>query len=98
MKFIVFLFIIKTIICFSLHQIFRNNMVIQRDQPASIYGFSQEQRVRVTFNGQNFEANVQNGRFNVPFGQYQASGPHQIQVTSLPSGSSITLSNVLVSH
>jgi sialate O-acetylesterase len=66
-----------------LHPLLTDHVVLQRDQPIPIWGWSEPgQRIKVVLAGQSVETTVgDDGRWLVRLGPYPAGGPHVIQVT-----------------
>lgn len=70
-------------------------MVLQRDTEIEIYGRSSGNNVKLTLGTQEFTAPVENGHFTIKMSKQAVGGPHQIVVTEIPSGTQVTLNNVL---
>ncbi|MBN8217398.1 MAG: hypothetical protein J0L75_12205 [Spirochaetes bacterium] len=68
---------------FTLHPIFADKMVLQRDRAIRIYGQGDEgETVTVEFAGQTATAVVASGRWKVTLKAMKAGGPHSLKVRS----------------
>ncbi len=80
-----------------LHGVFNDHMVIQRDVPAPIWGWTDPgQKVQVTLDGKTAEAVAgPDGKWMAKLGPFQAGGPYPLEITG-PKGKTVTLRDVLV--
>ncbi len=79
----------------KLPAIIGDNMVIQRDTKASIWGFADpEEKVTITFEDQKAEAIADSkGKWMINLKPLEAGGPYEMTITGK---NSITLQNILV--
>jgi hypothetical protein len=79
---------------FTLHGLFTDHMVVQRDAPVPVWGNAEDGTViRVHMDGQSAQTTAQNRRWRVDLAPMPAGGPHTLTVSGPQT---IQLSNVLV--
>jgi sialate O-acetylesterase len=79
----------------SLHGLFTDNMVLQRDTSAAVFGFANDgDAVTVAINGQTKMATTANGKWQVDLDPMSAGGPYQMTVTE--AGVVTTVNNVML--
>ncbi|MEM9478066.1 MAG: sialate O-acetylesterase [Verrucomicrobiota bacterium] len=78
----------------SLHGLFTDNMVLQREMPISVYGTGDDGEViTVGLNDQSAKATVADGEWKVTLPAMPAGGPHTMTVTG---NNTITIENILL--
>lgn len=79
----------------KLPQIFRNNMVLQRDAPLRVYGWaSPGEKVNVSLSNQSGSATAdRSGKWNITLAALPAGGPYELKVDGK---NSIVLKDVLI--
>lgn len=66
----------------TLHGLFTENMVLQRDQPIKVYGTGSDgEKVSVELNGQSASATVTDGEWSVTLPAMKAGGPHTLTIS-----------------
>jgi sialate O-acetylesterase len=78
----------------KLHGLFTDNMVLQRDSTAPVWGWADDgEQVTVEFRGKKVSTSARGGTWMVKLGKLKAGGPEELKVTGK---NSVTLRNVLV--
>ena len=75
--------------------LFRDSMVLQRDEPVRIFGEASEAAVvKVQLNGQKKTATSQNGKWSVTLDAMQSGGPYELKISG--DSSDITIKDVML--
>ncbi len=77
-----------------LHNIFQNNMVLQRDKPCNIWGWADKgEKIAILFNGNTYNTTAaNNGSWKISLPSQSAGGPYQLVIKGK---NTITLQNIL---
>lgn len=78
-----------------LHQLFTDHVVLQRDQPIPVWGWTEPgQRIKVALGGQTVETTADaRGKWMAKLGPYPAGGPHVLAVSGPKS---VEIKDILV--
>lgn len=78
----------------KLHGLFRDNMVLQRNQVAPIWGWADDgEQIRIEFRDQIIRTTARDGKWSAKLRKLKAGGPDTLRVVGK---NSITLQNVMV--
>jgi sialate O-acetylesterase len=99
-----FLFLVFGFVCVSLSlsatikvpKIFSDNMVIQRDRPVKIWGWTERNAsITIVFNGQSAKAKAnKNGAWVITFNPMPYGGPYEMKIST--RNEMVTLTNILI--